>query len=132
MLERGREILHDNFYAISVIFHIFASLNTFYILGNKGGREPTSTAFGLMSWYFTAGLHFQPFPLITQQISNYYVLFQTCMPNWWWHFIQMIEVREKVIQKSDDWQPLTFLSCPPMAFPLPPPCGTTVFGSVYT
>lgn len=71
------------------------------------------TACYLMSWYFTAGLHL--FPLITEQMSNYYAFFQTCMPNWWWHFIQMIEVRGKVIQKSDDWEPLTILFPPSMS-----------------
>lgn len=62
--------------------------------------EPTSTARCLMSWYFSVGLPFWPFPLVTQQISNYCMFFQSCIPNWWWRVIQMMEVREKSHTKN--------------------------------
>lgn len=111
-LERGREILVDSWNGHKVIFVIFVSLNALYILWNR-----TSTARYLMSWYFSVGIPFWTFPLVTQQICDSYMFFQTCTPNWSWHFLQTMKVRgKKDIQNLMivfDTQPLTFLFFPP-------------------
>lgn len=79
-----------------------------------------------MSWYFSFGFPFWPFPLVTQQISDYYMFLQTCIPNWWWHFIWMMEVRGKKSYRKlmivSVTQPLTFLFFPRV----------TVSGFLYT
>lgn len=67
-----------------------------------------------MSWYFSAGFPFWPFPLVTQQISDYCMFLQTCIPNWWWHFTWVMEVRGnkswRKLMIVSVTQSLTFLS----------------------
>lgn len=69
-----------------------------------------------MSWYFSIGFPFWPFPLVTEQISDYYMFLQTCIPNWWWHFIWMMGVRGKKSYRKlmivSVTKPLTFLFFP--------------------